>query len=129
MTNALEKMELTAAQGQIMGYLSHRQTPACPRDVEEAFRLSHPTVSGLLRRLEKKGFIAFFPDEHDRRIKRIRILPKGRQCSETMHRTILDIEQSIVKGFTEAEKDQFVQLLSRAIDNMGGIPCKEEPKE
>ena len=57
MTNALENMELTAAQGHIMGFLAHRKEPPCPRDIEEEFQLSHPTVSGLLSRLEKKGVI------------------------------------------------------------------------
>ncbi len=128
MTNALEKMELTAAQGHIMGYLSHRDEPACARDVEQAFCLSHPTVSGLLSRLEKKGFLEFRPDEADRRIKRIHILPKGKQCSELMHRTILDNERRMVQDFTEEEKLRFYDYLSRAIDNMDGNPCKEESR-
>ena len=53
-SGALAEMDLTAAQGQIMGFLSHRKTPPCSRDIEESFHLSHPTVSGLLSRLEKK---------------------------------------------------------------------------
>ena len=57
MTNALEAMELTSAQGRIMGFLAHRTQPPCPKDIEEEFRLTHPTVSGLLSRLEKKEFI------------------------------------------------------------------------
>ena len=57
MTNALATMDLTAAQGHIMAYLDHQKAPPCPKDIEEAFHLSHPTVSGLLARMEKKGFI------------------------------------------------------------------------
>ena len=129
MTGALASMELTAAQGHIMGYITHRQTPPCARDIEEAFHLSHPTVSGLLARLEKKGFIEFRPDEQDRRCKRICILPKGLELEETMHQTILATEARLVKDFTEEEKEQFTQLLLRAIDNMGAHPCKRIPKE
>ena len=77
MTNALAQMELTAAQGHIMGFLAHREQPPCSRDIEEAFELSHPTVSGLLSRLEKKGFIEFRADPEDRRCKRIYMLEKG----------------------------------------------------
>ena len=57
MTNALETMELTASQGRIMGYISHCKEPPCPKDVEEAFQMSHPTVSGILSRMEQKGFL------------------------------------------------------------------------
>lgn len=127
MTNALAAMDLTAAQGHIMGFLAHRKDPPCPRDIEEAFHLSHPTVSGLLSRLEKKDFIALRTDETDRRCKRIYVLPKGRECQETMHRSILATEERLVQGFTEEEKEQFARLLLQAIDNMGGNPCKSKP--
>ena len=127
MTNALAQMDLTAAQSHIMGFLTHRKDPPCPRDIEEAFHLSHPTVSGLLSRLEQKGFIALRPDEKDRRCKRIHILPKGKECMDLMHNTILANEERMVLDFSEEEKEQFAQLLNRAIQNMGGHPCKRKP--
>lgn len=129
MTGALARMDLTAAQGHIMGYLAHSPNPPCSRDIEEAFQLSHPTVSGLLSRLEKKGFIEFRPDEKDRRCKRIHMLPKGQACIELMHRTIRENEERIVQGFSDAEKAQFASLLERAISNMGGSPCQRNQKE
>lgn len=128
-TSALCEMDLTAAQGHIMGYLAHRKQPPCSRDIEEAFRLSHPTVSGILARLEKKGFIAFRPDEQDRRCKRIYVLPKGQECNEKIHNTILCNERRIVQGFTEAEQVQFAAFLERAIQNMGGNPCRRAKHE
>ena len=129
MTSALEKMELTAAQGHIMGFLAHCHEPPCPRDVEEAFHLSHPTVSGLLQRLEKKEFIQLRCDDHDRRCKRIHVLPKGRQCHELMHDAIRSNEERMVQGFSKEEKVLFFQLLDRAIVNMGGGPCQRNHKE
>ena len=129
MTNALASMDLTAAQGQIMAFITHRETAPCARDIEEALQLAHPTVSGLLSRLEKKGFVEFRPDEQDRRCKRIYILPKGEQMHETMHRTILETEERLVAGFTQEEQDRFHEMLLRAIDNMGANPCKRKQKE
>ena len=128
-TGALAQMDLTAAQGQIMGFLSHRQTPPCSKDIEEAFQLSHPTVSGLLSRLEKKGFIEFRPDPADRRCKRIYMLPKGHACHEAMHRIIQENELKVVSGFSEEEKAQFAALLQRSMSNMGPGPCERKPKE
>lgn len=129
MTNALCEMDLTAAQGHIMGFLAHRKQQPCSRDIEEAFHLSHPTVSGLLARLEKKGFIEIRPDEQDRRCKRIYVLPKGQECNEMMHNTIRSNEKRIVQGFTEAEQELFAAFLERAIDNMGGSPCRKPKHE
>ena len=129
MTAALAQMDLTASQGRIMGYIARREKAPCSRDIEEEFHLSHPTVSGLLARLEKKGFLEFRPDPEDRRCKRIYILPKGQQCHELMHNTIRSNEERMVQGFTEEEKAVFADLLQRAIANMGGSPCHRKHKE
>ena len=129
LNDALAKMDLTAAQGRIMGYITHRPQPPCARDIEEHFHLSHPSVSGTLSRMEKKGFIAFRPDEEDRRCKRIYILPKGKECQERIEQTILEMEQNVVKDFTEEEREQFSRLLNRAIRNMGVKTCKPFHKE
>ena len=128
-SNALSEMDLTAAQGHIMGFLSHQKEPPCSRDIEEAFHLSHPTVSGLLSRLEKKGFIEFRPDPDDRRCKRISVLPKGHDGNETIHRIIQENEAKVVEGFTDEEKELFTQFLTRSIANMGPGPCERKPKE
>ena len=129
MSNALASMDLTAAQGRIMAYITHSKKAPCARDIEEAFQLSHPTVSGILSRLEQKDFIEMRPDELDRRCKRIYIREKGLQLDEMMHQTVRSTEERMVQGFTEDEKAQFADLLRRAIDNMGGNPCKRKHKE
>ena len=129
MTSALEQLELTAAQGHIMGYLIHCSDPPCPRDVEETFHLSHPTVSGILSRLEQKGFVELRPDAKDRRCKRIWVLPKGMQCHELMNQTILRNEEQLVRGFTPEERELFRSCLNRAIANMGHSPCYPKSKE
>ena len=129
MNNALASMDLTAAQGHIMAYITHREEPPCPRDIEERFQLSHPTVSGILSRLEQKGFIEMRPDQHDRRCKRIYVLQKGLQLNETMHQTIHATEEKMVHDFTQEEKEQFQVLLKRAIHNLDGCLCRKRHKE
>ena len=128
-TRALEEMDLTSSQGHIMGFLAHQKTAPCPKDVEEAFHLSHPTVSGLLARLEKKGFIELRTDPVDRRCKRIYVLEKGKQCQQSMRNTIEAIESRMVSDFSEEEQIQFAGFLERAIANMGGYPQHKPHKE
>jgi DNA-binding MarR family transcriptional regulator len=128
-TAALTQMDLTAAQSHVLGYITHRQDPPCARDIEEVFQLSHPTVSGILSRLEQKDFIELRPDDQDRRCKRIYARPKGWELEEHMHAAIRAMEEKIVQDFAEEEKAQFADLLRRAIANMGGNPCKRKNKE
>lgn len=129
MSEALSQMELTASQGCIMGYLAHQKRPPCPRDIEEAFEMSHSCVAGILCRLEKKGFIRFCPDEQDHRRKRIMLLPKGNACISHMRENLQSVENRMVQNFTPEEQAQFNQLLYRAIINMGGNPNGRPHKE
>ena len=129
MDSAMENMDLTAAQGPVMAYLAHAKQPPCPRDLEAEFHLTHPTVSGILSRLEQKGFIELRTDPEDRRCKRIFVLEKGWQCHEVMHQTIQENECRIVDGFTPEEQEIFADLLQRAIRNMGGDPTPRRFKE
>lgn len=132
-TQAMMEMELTSAQGRIMGFLAMQKDPPCAKDIEENFNLSHPTVSGILSRLEKKDFIEFRPDQQDKRCKRIYILPKGADCNERIYRTIQENEGLIVRGFSQEEMAQFADLLTRAANNLGCAPQlhfnKEEQEE
>lgn len=129
MDSALAEMELTSSQGHVMGYLAHCQAPPCPRDIEEEFQLSHPTVSGLLSRLEKKDFIRLEPDPNDGRCKRVFIQPKGCACLETMHAVMAESERQLVTDFTEEEKALFADFLLRATRNMGVSHCQHNLKE
>ena len=132
MTEALNKMDLTASQGRLMAFLAHRgEQPTYAKDVEAEFHLSHPTVSGLLSRLEQKDFLELKTDPNDRRSKRIVISEKGRACHERMHAAIIENESRIVQGFTEEEKTLLAQFLQRAIENVHpatGCRNKEETK-
>ena len=119
-TAALAQMELTSSQGRIMGFLAHQERPPRAKDIEEEFHLSHPTVSGLLSRLEKKNFIELRPDERDGRCKRIYISPKGLDCHEKIFHVIQENEKRVVQGFTREEREQFAALLNRAVENLGG---------
>lgn len=131
MNQALSGMELTFSQGHIMGYLSHCDAPPCATDIEDRFHLSHPTVSGLLARLEKKEFITLREDPKDRRRKLVYILPKGQQCNETMDAVIRGGDQKLLEGFTPEEEMQFRQYLLRALHNISPNfnPDKEEFQE
>lgn len=121
----LTELELTTAQGHTIGYLAHCPEPPCARDIETAFGLSHATVSGILSRLESKGFIELRADPEDRRIKRICLLEKGNACSQAIGRHIRDTERVMAEDFTEQELALFRSFLKRAIDNLNNVNREE----
>ena len=118
MNRKLQELDLTSAQGHVIGFLRHSKEPPCAKDLENAYSLSHATVSGILSRMEAKGFISQEPDPHDRRVKRLYLRDRGLECSEQIWQHICEIERSMTADFTPGELDQFRSYLSRAISNL-----------
>ena len=118
MNRKLQELDLTNAQGHAICFLTHTPEPPCARDIESTFGLSHATVSGILSRMEAKGFIEVRPDPTDRRIKRLGLLERGTACYKSISRHVEESEQIMTEGFTEAELLQFRSYLSRAIANL-----------
>ena len=114
----LVELDLTTAQGHAIGYLRRAKEPPCARDIETVYGLSHATVSGILSRMEAKGFIELRPDPNDRRVKRIFLLEKGHACSQRIWQHIEESERIMTTGFSEEELEQFRSYLSRAISNL-----------
>lgn len=124
------QMGLTASQGRFIGFIANAKEPPCPKDLEDYFQLSHPSISGVLKRLEQKEFIEFRSDPKDGRSKRIYLLPKGIECHERVLNQIQRIEQTVVSGFTAEEEELFSQFLDRAVINLSGKSCRcTEKKE
>lgn len=126
MNRELTDLELTAAQGRIIGYLTHHEELPCARDLEDFFDLSHPTVSGLLSRMEDKGFIRLLPDGRDRRVKRIHLLEKGEACSKRIRECIRENEACFISGFSPEEAELFQSFLQRSIENLGAKARKSQ---
>lgn len=126
----LDTLDLTPVQSRVLNYLvrCHGQQ-LCQRDVEAFFSLSHPTVSGILSRLEEKSYITFLEDPADRRRKRIAVTEKALESFEKTTAAIEQVETKLVEGFSPEEREQLRAFLDRAIRNLGGEPGKYPKKE
>ena len=114
----LLELALTSAQGHVIGFLRRSKEPPCAKDLETAYGLSHATVSGILSRMEAKGFIEQRPDSRDRRVKRIFLLERGLACSQSIWQHIEESERTMSAGFSPEEQAQLRTFLSRAISNL-----------
>ena len=112
-------LDLTSTQSFILHHLVlHEGEQIYPKDIEKRFHLTHPTVSGILQRLESKGFISILPDPDDRRCHRIALTDKGRLCQQDIQAHIDAMEQAMTSGMTDAEQAQLHDLLARLTDNL-----------
>ncbi len=123
----LTALGLTGQQSFVLRFLSeHTGEPVYARDIEKRFNLTHPTVSGILQRLEAKGFLASEPDAADRRCKRVTMTPKAEECQKEIERHIQAIERTMLAGMTPEEAISFGRLLDLAYENLSNEMKKEE---
>jgi len=129
----LEDMDLTSSQAFVLGYLlRHREQAVTPGDICRHFGLSHPTVTGILQRLECKGFLRYVEDSADRRKKQICVTEKAQEIQHCAQQRCQETETFISSGLSEDEIRTLVGLLDRVIANIGqvdGLDACQRPKE
>ena len=112
-------LDLTSTQSFIRPHLSlHENEAVYPKDIEKKLHLTHPTVSGVLQRLESKDFIVIEPDRADRRCKRIRLTDRARRCDEAVGQAFDTLERVMCTGMSAEEQQTLLRLLDLATKNL-----------
>ncbi|MCI8417380.1 MAG: MarR family transcriptional regulator [Lachnospiraceae bacterium] len=116
---SLEKYGLTVTQIELMLYLLHNPDETIyQKEIERTFRLSNPTVTGILGRLEEKGMIVRQVDSRDHRYRVVVLSPKGRQVVQEMEGRLHETENEVFGCLTEEETDQLLALLDKVTANL-----------
>ena len=68
--------ELTPSQASVLATVA-RHGPLTPSELAERERISRPTITRLIAKLDRKGLVAFIPDPADGRSYRVTVSPAG----------------------------------------------------
>ena len=103
----------------IIGYLArHKDEDVFQKDLEELFSVRRSTMSGIILRMEQKGFLIRENVEHDARLKKLVLTEKGWQIHEMMECIVTDTEKKLMAGFSDEEKDMLFLLLKKLRQNL-----------
>jgi DNA-binding MarR family transcriptional regulator len=81
-------------------------------------QLSKPTLTIMLNRLEKNGYVKRFPSKTDHRVVFIESTGKDKRL-EKLYANIADkMSEIFYKGFTQKEVEQFENCLERILNNL-----------
>ena len=111
---------LTSIQADVLVYvlMNYKKREVNQLDVQAVFKLTNPTVSGIVDRLEEKGFIKRVRSEKDARFRSLVALPKGEELDDTLRRSAAEAENYLVQNMSEAEQAEFERLLKVALDTV-----------
>ena len=111
--------EVTGNNAFIIGYLAdHPDEDVFQKDLEEVFSVRRSTMSGIILRMEQKGFLVRIPVDHDARLKKLILTEKGEAIHALMETNIKDAERKLLDGFSEEEKETLFRLLQKLRTNL-----------
>ena len=114
----LKRHDLTLMQTRVLGFLAEVGGQATQKEIEDDLAVSHPTVVGLVFRMEQKGFLTTRPDPMDRRNKLVELTERARELGQEIDSTVAQHDAQLLHGFTEQEQEMLKAFLSRINRNL-----------
>ena len=96
----------------------HEEDKLTQRDLETGLTLKNPTVTGLLNRLEEKGFITREQNLNDKRSKFIKMTDKSERVLEDAYLYIQELDAKMLNGISKEEKEQLFKHIYKILDNL-----------
>lgn len=112
LNHALKAQDITLSQAKALSILLHHpERQATLKDLEKKLDLAQSVTAGIVARLEQKNYVESFGDQHDKRIKIVRITPLGEQKYLISQTALSELEKTAFSMLTDNEKQQLNSLL------------------
>jgi DNA-binding MarR family transcriptional regulator len=85
-------------------------------ELAERLYVTRPSVSALLERLERGGFIRREVSSSDRRGINIWLEPRGRAAIESLRQELREYTAGLMEEMSDAELDAFIGIVERFVE-------------
>lgn len=108
----LKRYHLTFTQSRVFAFLQEKGGQATQKEIEVFLDVSHPTVVGIVSRMEQSGYVTCWQDE-DRRNKNVKLTQKAHSLGMDMEQHMLETERHLLEPLSSVEAEQLKRLLLR----------------
>lgn len=115
----LAQHDLTLTQSRVLGYLARNGGTATQKEIEGFLQVSHPTVAGVIGRMEQKGFVSCRPDPSDKRSKIVCQAERAAAIAQDVHATIQATEQQMLRSLTPEQITSLESTLRTIYADLG----------
>lgn len=116
----LQEKGLTGVQLGVLGQLRKLEETGQEvnqRDLENATHVTHPTMTEIVKRLEKQGFVRCEPSARDRRYKSIRSTEKAASLRSETNELDERIFRELTTGLSEEEIRSLLSVTDKMLAN------------
>ena len=114
----LKHSNLTLAQSRVLAFLDSRGGQATQKEIEVYLEVSHPTVVGIISRMEQNGHLQCWVDETDKRNKIVALTEQAKALGEEMEQRISANEKMLLASLSEADVKKLKQMLLTMYNNL-----------
>lgn len=113
----LREFQLTFAQSRVLAFLDHSGGESTQKEIEVFLAVAHPTVVGIVARMEQNGFVACRPSS-DNRNKLVRLTPKAEALGLRLEQHMRETEQALLAPLSPQEAEQLKRMLGTICEHM-----------
>ena len=117
---SLKKYNVTFSQAQVLKFVHDQGGKATQKAIEDHLGVSHPTVVGLISRLEKNGFLHCYMDTADRRNKIVCMTQSAEKVDRNMRQERAVVERRLTESLSEEEVEELRRMLGILYANVCG---------
>ena len=114
----LKQYNLTLAQSRVFAFLHNNGGLATQKEIEVFLEVSHPTVVGIVSRMEQNGHVTSWIDDQDRRNKIVKLTETAKALGIDMEHDISANEQKMLSSLSEADIECLREMLLTIYKNL-----------
>lgn len=114
----LNTYELTLSQSRVLTFLKSKGGQATQKEIEDFLEVSHPTVVGIVSRMEQNGYVTTWLAPKQQRSKMVRLTPKAQTIGEELVRMVQNQEDTMLRGLTQEQITELAKMLRIIYKNL-----------
>jgi DNA-binding MarR family transcriptional regulator len=122
----MEKIGVHRAQGLVLLQLCHRDGISQRRIIQarHARHVSPATMTNMLQRMERDGWVTRARDSDDQRMVRVYLTEKAKSFRKEAQQTFREMEEELASVYTDEEKEVFCRLLMKLHDRFAPLESR-----
>ena len=89
------------------------------KEIRNTFRIPSSTLTSIINRLEKKGYITRTISPHDRRSFILKMTAKGKEINKEHEKVDKIVSRTILEALpSQTEREQFIELINLIVTNI-----------
>lgn len=114
----MKSHNLTFTQSRVLVFLYRCEGQATQKEIEENLEVSHPTVVGIVSRMEQNGYVTSWLDPQNKRNKIVKMTEKAFKINEKMDEEIEKQERKMFASLSQEEIDHLEKTLQTIYKNL-----------